>query len=450
MKIVLIGAGSAVFTRGLVADLILSPELLPAELCLVDIAPDALHSAEGLSRRMIEARGADITLRASTDRRAMLQGADLVICTIGVGGRRGWEADAYIPRKYGIYQPVGDSVMPGGISRAMRMVPALVAIAQDVQELCPNAWFFNYSNPMTVNCWAIAKATGLRVTGLCHAVFRIEHELAEFIGAPVEEVTSIAVGVNHLTFFVDLRRNGQDAWPTVRERVARERLDGKATEGLGQTFQPSTRPGNNPFAWSLFESYGGYPAANDRHVTEFFPERFRDGKYHGMTLGIDAFSVEDIIAWGDVRYEGMRAQASGEKPLDEGIFERLVGEHEQLLAIISSMVNDRRQVFSMNLRNDGAVPNLPDDAVLELPAVATARGPRALPVPDFPEPLAAVIARKLAANRLTVEASLSGDRELYYEALLADGAVTDPDVARRLGDELLEAHREHLPHMFQA
>ncbi|NLD72006.1 MAG: alpha-glucosidase/alpha-galactosidase, partial [Chloroflexi bacterium] len=131
-RIVLIGAGSAVFTRGLVADLILSPELGPWEIRLVDIDPEALAVAEGLSRRMVAARGANVRVEASTDRRDLLPGADLVVTTIGVGGRRAWEADVTVPRRYGIYQPVGDTVMPGGISRAMRMIPALVDIARDI------------------------------------------------------------------------------------------------------------------------------------------------------------------------------------------------------------------------------------------------------------------------------------------------------------------------------
>lgn len=447
-KIVLIGAGSAMFTKGMVADLILSPEIGPVELCLVDIDPVALETAEGLSRRMIAARGGQISLRASTERRDLLPGADVVISVVGVGGRRGWEADAYIPRRYGIFQPVGDSVMPGGISRAMRMIPALVALAEDIRALCPRAWFFNFANPLTANCWAVRQATGVPVIGLCHGVFHVERQLAEFLDVPAEEVSSLAVGLNHLTFFIDLRWRGQDAWPLIREKLAAERSGPVDPSGLGDTFAKPFRAANNPFSWSLFDAYGAYPSANDRHVTEFFPERFPGGKYYGLTLGIDAFSVEHIIKWGDDIYADMRAQAMGEKPLDEGIFNRTVGEHEQLLAILRSIERDERKVFSMNVPNAGAVPNLPADAVLELPAAATAGGPRPLAIPDLSDPLAALLQRKIASTRLTVEAALTGNRTLFYEALLADGAVTDPDVARRLGDELLQAQRQHLPAFF--
>ncbi len=447
-KIVLIGAGSAVFTRGLVADLILFDDLGPWELGLVDVDPVALETAEGLARRMVESRGAEITVRTSTDRRDLLPGADVVVSTVGVGGRRAWETDVAIPRKYGVFQPVGDSVMPGGISRAMRMIPVLVDLARDVEVLCPEAWFFNYSNPMTANCWAIREATGVPVVGLCHGLFHVERQLAEFIDAPPEEVTTLFAGLNHLTFIFDLRRQGRDAWPKVREKLAAERDAAEEARYLGQTFAEGFQAADNPFSWSLFDAYGAYPAVNDRHVVEFFPERFPGGAYHGKTLGLDAFSVEEIITWGDERYAAMRAQARGEVPLDESIFNRTAGEHEQLLYILRSIARDERRVFSVNLPNQGAVPNLPADAVLEVPAAATATGLRPLQIPDFPDPLAAIVTRKLAATRLTVEAALTGDRKLFVEALLTDGAVTDREVAEQMGDELLVAQRQYLPNFF--
>jgi alpha-galactosidase len=447
-KIVLVGAGSAVFTRGLMADLILSPELGPWDVGLVDPDPLALETAEGLCRKMVEARQAPITITAATDRRELLPGANVVVLTVGVGGRRAWETDVEIPRKYGIYQPVGDSVLPGGISRAMRTIPVLVEIADDVQELCPRALFFNYSNPMTANCLAIREATGLDVIGLCHGVFDVERQLAGYIGAPHHEVTTLYAGLNHLTFIFDLRWKGKDAWPIARARLEAERGVPGAGKGLGQIFAKSFEGKDNPFSWSLFEVYGAYPSANDRHVVEFFPERFPQGRYYGLTLGIDAFSMKEIIAWGDAQYAAMRAQALGEVPLDVEIFNRAAGEHEQLLSILRSMDRDERRIFSVNVPNRGAVPNLPDDAILELPAVATASGLRAIQLPEFSDLLAGIIARKLTAVKLTVRAALTGDRRLMAEALLADGAVDDPIIAWNLAEELLQAHRSYLPKFF--
>jgi alpha-galactosidase len=337
----------------------------------------------------------------------------------------------------------------------MRMIPALVDIARDVQALCPNALFINYSNPMTANCWAIRRATGLPVVGLCHGVFHVERQLAQFIGAPPQEVTSLFTGLNHMTFLYDLRWQGRDAWPIVRARLAQERGQPYDSSLLGHRFaemgaeDEDFKAADNPFSWSFFETYGAYPAVNDRHVTEFFPERFPGGKYYGKTLGVDAFSFERTIAWGDKIYEDMRDQAIGEKPLNEWLFERAEGEHEQLLDILRSMERDERRIFSVNLPNQGAVPNLPAEAILELPAAATATGLRPLQLLDFPGPLAAIVTRKWVAAALTVEAALAGDRNLLVEALLADGAVTDPDMARKMSQELLEAHRQHLPNFFQ-
>ena len=454
-KLVLVGAGSAMFTRGLVADLIQSPDAGQWDLGLVDIDPEALETAEQLSRRMVASKGMDIPIQASTDRRDVFPGADVVVTTIGVGGRRAWETDVFIPRKYGIYQPVGDSVMPGGISRAMRMIPALVDIARDVGSLCPEALFFNYSNPMTANCWAIRQATGIPVVGLCHGTFGVQRQLAAFIGAPPQEVTSLFAGLNHLTFIHDLRWQGRDAWPLARARLAQERGEPVDLNALGAQFpemgvppDDAFRAADNPFSWSLFETYGAYPSANDRHVTEFFPERFPGGAYYGKTLGGDAFSFEGTIAHGDRVYARMRAQALGEEPLDEQISERREGEHEQLLEILRCMWADERRVFSVNMPNRGAVPGLPDDAILELPAVSTATGLRPLQLGDFPAPLSAILARKLAATQLTVEAALTGDRALLVEAMLADGAVADPRVASELVEELLQAQRAYLPNFY--
>jgi alpha-galactosidase len=456
-KIVLIGAGSAMFTHGLVADLIQSSDLGPWELGLVDIDPQALETAEGLSRKMVEFANTAISVRASTDRRDILPGADVVVSTIGVGGRRAWELDVTIPRKYGIYQPVGDSVMAGGVSRSMRMIPALVDVARDVQRLCPSARFFNYSNPMTTNCWAIRKATGQPVTGLCHGTFHVERQLASFIGAPPEEITSLFVGLNHMTYIYDLRWRGRDAWPLVRARLAEEKGQPQKWDELGKIFPEMGgsapngarfKAADNPFSWSVFETYGAYPAVNDRHVVEFFPERFPGGVYHGKLLGLETYSVEDVLARGDTIYANMRAQAVGKQRVDEGFFNRAEGEHEQLLAILRSFEFDQRRIFSANLPNLGAVPNLPDQVILELPAVATATGLRPIQILDFPDSLAAIVTRKAAAAALTVEAALCGSRRLFVEALLADGSVNDPEVARKMADELLDTHRQYLPNFF--
>jgi len=432
LKIVLIGAGSAVFTAGLVRDLLSANDLGAWSLGLVDIQKEALQTAVGLSRQIAAAYETELTIDASTDRRDVLPGADLVVTTIAVGGRRAWELDVQIPRQFGIYQPVGDTVMPGGISRAQRMIPALVAIARDIAALCPEASLFSYANPMTANCWAIRQATGVPVVGLCHGVHDTVRSLASYLELPPQRVTATYAGLNHLTFIYDLRHDGADQMPAL---LAKARADGDA----------DSLAGRNPFSFGLLETYGAYPAVHDRHVTEFFPERFPGGSYRNRTLGVDAFSFEETIAHGDRRYAEMQAQAAGRAPLDPALTRRTAGEHEQLVEIIQAMRRDAGTLFAANVPNLGAVANLPADAILELPCAATALGLRPLQLGDLPDLLAGILSRKLAATRLTVAAALAGDRRLFVEALLADGAVTDPGTAVKLADALLAAHREHLP-----
>lgn len=425
-NVVLIGAGSAMFTKGLVADLILRG--WEADLALVDIDAEALAVAEGLTRKMIEAKRAKVKLRASTDRREVLSGASAVICTIGVAGRRGWERDVFIPRKYGIYQPVGDSVMPGGTSRALRMIPAMVDVARDVLELAPGALFFNYGNPMAPVCRAIRKATGAPVVGLCHGVFGVAGYLAGVLGADAGDFAYTAVGMNHLTWFTEVRVRGEDAMPRL-QGIAKDKCGGE----------------DSPFSWQLTDLFGAFPAVRDRHVTEFFPQFFAQGKYRGKTLGVDVYSFEETIAGGDSAYESMREDALSKEPLGEGYFERMSGEHEQVLEIIESIRTDSDRVYSANLPNTGQVPNLPRDAILESPAVATGAGLRAIAQPPLPEGLAGTLATRLRWVDTVVEAALEGSREKFIRALVIDGSVDSLDTAIALADELLAAHADYLP-----
>jgi alpha-galactosidase len=204
-KIVLIGAGSTTFTQRLVADLIWSDNASSWDLALVDIDAEVLEVVTLLVQKMLAAKNSGLNITSTTDRREVLPGADFVVTTIAVGGRRGWETDVVVPRKYGIFQPVGDTVMPGGISRALRMIPPMVAIAEDVKELCPSAYFFNYSNPMTAVCRAVRKATGVPLIGLCHGVHVAEGYLARFLGVEEGSISTFGVGLNHLTFFIKVK-----------------------------------------------------------------------------------------------------------------------------------------------------------------------------------------------------------------------------------------------------
>lgn len=447
-KIVIIGAGSAMFTQGLIMDLIKNPGKNKWHLALVDIDIEVLTSITKLIKKILIAKNADIELSSSTDRCDVLPGADYVISTIGVGGRRAWEQDVFIPRRYGVYQPVGDTAMPGGISRAMRMVPAVIEIVRDIIRLCPNAIFFNYSNPMTVICRAVRKAAGFPVTGLCIGVPGSEWYIADFAELDREKVTSYSVGVNHLTFMYDFRYEGKDAWPIVREKLYKEYKEDFDEKTLDRFYSESKNAIfhlGEPFAWSVFKTYNAYPAPGDRHITEFFTERFPGGKYYGKTLGINAYSFEGTIEFGEkIHNEAIRI-ANSDETLTEDFFKHVRGEHEQLMQIIDSIENDRRKVFSVNMPNNGAVPALPKDAVLELPAAATAKGFCPLQINDFPDVLAGIISKYLAIFEVTVDAALKGDRKMFEEAILMGGYISDRLAVSRMVDELINAQRQYLP-----
>jgi alpha-galactosidase len=440
-KIVLIGAGSAVFTRGLVADLISIG--WQAQLALVDIDPQALETARRLTEKMIEFRRAPIQLSAAVDRREVLKDATVVICTIGVGKRRAWEQDVFIPRKHGIFMPVGDTVGPGGTSRALRMIPPMVDIARDVLELAPNALFFNYGNPMSPVCRAVRKATGAPVVGLCHGVHDTGGWLAHQLGVAPASLKYNAVGINHLTWMMDIRSNGVDLMPQMR-RIAEER-EADVRQGCPPSDNPYESPCGHPFSWMLLKHFGAFPAPLDRHVTEFFPQFYREGQYFGRTLGVDVFSFEGTIAGGDQGYASMQEHAFATDPLPADYFAHIGGEHEQVIDIIDSIRSERDKVYSANLPNNGQVPNLPLGAVIEGPAVASGSGLRAVVQPPLPSALAGSLATRFQWVETVVEAALEGSREKFIQALVLDGAVCSFDQASALADDLLKAHAEFLP-----
>jgi alpha-galactosidase len=429
-KLVLIGAGSAMFTGALVADV--ADRRWEGELGLVDADSEALAVAEGLCKKIIQAKKSSLKLSASLDRTDILPGATAVVTTVGVGGRRAWEQDVFIPRKYGIYQPVGDSVMPGGTSRALRMVPPMVEIAKDVVELAPNALFFNYANPMGVVCRAVRKETKAEIVGLCSGVWGIGNQLARFLGVDASEFRYTAVGMNHLTWFTEVRSKGEDLMSRLKQRIEESLKAGKP-------------PGH--LCSRLFQIFGAFPAVGDGHVSEFFPGLFPDGNPEGRLPPSHRWSFEGIIREGDRIYAEMKEKAFSKEPLEPDYFEknRGEGEHEQATEIVESIRMDLGRVYSANLPNTGQVPNFPPEAILECNALATASGMKAITQPPLPPGIVGTLATRFAWVETAVEAAMEGSRDKFVQALILDGSVKSIEMAEQLADELLAAHAEYLP-----
>lgn len=427
-KIVLIGAGSAMFTEGLVMDMIIRGWDESWELALVDTDPQALHAVEKLTRKMLAARQANISISATVNRREVLPGADFVVSTIGVGGRRAWEKDVYIPRKYGIYMPVGDSVAVGGISRAMRMIPAMVGVANDIRELCPQAYFFNFANPMTAICRAVRKSTGVPLIGLCHGVKNGLRRLSRFAMLDEVHTTCYALGVNHLVFIYNVLERGENVWNKILDNV-----ENNPDKSVG------------PLSREMVLHYGCYPASDDRHASEFMRDLFGKEGYYGRTLGIDAYSFEETIRGGDEIYDEILNLGSDDMPLPDSFFNRFEGEHEQLIEMIESVLFDRRGVFMINVPVGKALSDLPEHAIMELPAVATAQGFMPMISSSFPDKVKSLLYNPIAICECTVDAALNGDKDLFCEAVYMGGYENDRRKISAMVDEMIEAQKDYLP-----
>jgi len=428
-KLVLIGAGSANFTQGLLMDMISENWDEPWELGLVDINKTALDAMSTLCGKMIKEKNKEdvIKLTSSLERHELLPGADFVVTTIGVGGRRAWEKDVFIPREYDIYQPVGDSVAPGGISRAMRMIPAVSAIAEDIKKFCPKAFFFNYSNPMTAICTAVRKETGVPVIGLCHGVKNGIRRLANFTGLPNKELSAHAAGINHFVILYKLYCDGTDAWPDFRDALSKR----ENNHEIG------------PLSSEFFKLYNAYPVSDDRHYSEFTQHYFGRGGYFGKTLGLEAYSFEETIQEGDESYGQTEKLSASKEKLPAEFWQEMDGEHEQLMAIIQSILHDKNQVFYVNVPNNGSIISLPNNAVLEMPGVATAHGFVQLRIEDFPGVFCGMLSKHIGIADLTVDAALKGNHRLFEEAIWQGGYMGSRLKTAEMVSKMLLAQKDY-------
>jgi alpha-galactosidase len=439
VKIVIIGAGSTVFTPGLIADLTGSTLFADATVALVDINPRSAETMACYAERVARERGVGLRVEYATDRREVLAGADFVTVTIAVGGVKAWERDVRIPEAHGVWQTVGDSVGPGGVFRALRHVPELVAIARDMEELCPNAWLFNYTNPLTALVRAVHKTSPVRCAGLCHGVLHTRADIAHDLGLTPAELNLTAAGLNHLAWVLDLRHRGQDVYPRFRDRVRSWLLSPPPPSG-------DPYEGFQEVSARLMEIYGYYPSPGDRHVAEFFPFFLRDtgnGLGYGVQSGLDM--TNHILASRDERWDRIADQAEGRAELDRRLFDE-AREGERVVSIMQAIVTDRPLLeLAVNVRNDGLIPNLPTEAVVEVPGVVDGRGVHGIPVGALPEGIAGILAARARQQELTVDAALAGDRALALQALLADPLVPSVETATAMLDEALHTHQAYLP-----
>jgi alpha-galactosidase len=432
-SIVLIGAGSTYFTKTIVESLVEKGGAW--DLRLVDIEPRCLEIAELLAKQIAQRSNAPVTVSGSTDRRVLLPGADAVVSTIGVGGRKAWEKDVFAFRDFDIYQSTGDTYGAGGVSRALRTIPVLIDIARDMERLCPDALLVNFTNPMTVNVWALTRESRIRTVGLCYGVTYYQHFLAKLIGVPFTETWTNAIGVNHFTWITEFRHAGRDAWPLVR----------KAMKNRAEEVRKM------PYAWELFEAFDAFPCVGDGHICEFVPGFQGKGAYYGRTFGVDAaHNFEEYAKSWDRVFEDMADQAYGKKPLEIKVEKnRIKGEtfrdEDLFIDVLNALGGGEPVERTVNLPNKGQAANIPFGAVLEGTTLVNSAGFHPYSHGELPPGIAAIMQRILGAQALTVEAALKGERKLAVQAFMADLTAIRKADAERLVDRILETHREYLP-----
>jgi alpha-galactosidase len=424
-RLVFIGAGSVVFTRQLIADLLRFDDLPRLTLILHDINWERLEVARGTAVQVSERLGRPLDIIATLDRREALAAADFVVNMIQVGGIDATRVDLEVPARHGLRQTIGDTTGIGGIFRGLRTFPVLSAIARDMRELCPQAWFLNYTNPMAMNVWWMsAVAPDIRTLGLCHSVYWTVHDLCALVGVPLEGTHFRAAGVNHQAWLLEWSRGGEDLYPLLRAEIDRD------PELLRRV------------RVEIFRRIGFFPTETSEHSSEYLPWFLRSDeqveRYRLRPLEYLEISERNVA-----EFEHARATLAAGEPL-----EIEDGAAEYAPQVIHSLLTGEPRVIHGNVVNNGLIDNLPDGAVVEVPCTVDARGVTPQAVGSIPPQCAALNRNYLSVARLTIESARTSNPELVRQATLADpnaNSTLTPEQLWALCDELTAAHAGLLP-----
>lgn len=433
IKVCMIGAGSTVFMKNLVGDILLNDIFADIEIALHDIDEARLRTSQIVAGKIAESLSVSPRITATTDRRAALKGADFVIVMIQVAGYKpGTVIDFEIPKKYGLRQTIADTLGIGGIMRGLRTVPVLLDIANDMRELCPRALMLQYVNPMAINCWALAKlAPGIAHVGLCHSVQGTAFELANDLGENYKDIRYQCAGINHMAFysrFEKLHADGtrEDLYPRLRQIAAEGR-----------------EPHWNRVRYEVLRRTGYFVTESSEHFAEYVPwfiKRDRADLISEFNIPLDEYirrCEEQIAAW-----EAQERELVGANRIDV----RFSGEYGA--KIMRAVVTGKPTVINGNVANRGLIDNLPEDACVEVPCLVDANGITPTRQGALPPHLAALMQTNINVQALTVEAIATGKREHIYHAAMLDphtAAELSLDQIWSLVDDLIEAHGDWLP-----
>lgn len=429
-KIVLIGAGSHSFGTSMLRDLFHARETLAGStITLVDVNPAALRLMTGVAERLNAATGCPFVIEANTERTAALPGADFVIISVAVQRNQRWKLDFDIPLKHGVKQVLGENGGPGGLFHAMRNIPMILDICADIERLCPDALVLNFTNPEGRLCLAATRYTKLRFVGLCHGIGMAQTAVAQVLGLPEEEVDPKAGGLNHFSWIVDLRRTstGEDLYPAFKQAMAERRVEEIGIPGYSWGIK---------LCHYLMDVYGLFPLPSDDHCGEYLG-------YAWEFCGLEGYHFDRADAGTEQRRAQLQRWADGVEAPDELLAHQ---SGERAVPIIAGVVTNAHQhELAVNIPNRGLIPNLPEWAVVEIPAIVDAGGVHGIPLGPLPEPIAAMCRTQVAVIDRVVEAGVHGDRNAALQALLLDPVVPTAAQAEAILNELLDVHRDFLP-----
>ncbi len=461
-KISFIGAGSTVFARNLLGDILSFPELAESTISLHDIDEARLHTTEKVAQRIAKQLGAHPKIEATLNRRESLDGADYAICMFQIAGYKpGTVVDFEIPKKYGLRQTIADTLGIGGIMRGLRTIPVLLDVTRDMEELCPDATFLNYVNPMAMNCWAINRASKIKTVGLCHSVQGTAEQLANDMGVPYEEINYVCAGINHMAFYLRFERKTpggvEDLYPRLRQVVE----DGRV-------------PDWNRVRYEMFKRLGYFVTESSEHFSEYTPwfiKRDRPDLIEKFNVPLDEYIRRcevQIAGWEltkdtienpgtpvDEEAVAQKVKAAGGSEWDvrwitymATNFDEISKSHEYGSYIIHSLETGIPRVIYGNVANKGLIDNLPQGCCVEVPCLVDKSGIQPTKIGMLPPQLAAVMQTNVNIQGLTVEAALTGKREHIYHAAMLDphtAAELDLDQIWHMVDDLIDAHGDWLP-----
>lgn len=432
-KFAFIGAGSFGFTRELVKDILSFPAFRDCTISLMDIDEKRLSYIKQAVDKIVAAGNYPAKVEATMDRAEALKDADGVLITILQGGVQIWRHDIEIPKKYGVDINVGDTRGPAGIFRALRTIPVMLDIARDIERYCPNAIVLNYTNPMAMLCRAMQGETSINVTGLCHSVQGTAWMLANWIGAPMEEITYFCAGINHQAWYLEFKWNGEDAYPLIREAIKNPdiynqeqvrnemflHLDYYVTESSGHNSEYNAWFRKRP---DLIEKYC-------THGTGWNP-----GEY--------AYILKEYLRREDTWEDEIKEWLAQDKVnIERG--------HEYAASIFNAIIGDGTMYeFNGNVRNDGLIDNLPNGCCVEVPVLASKRGLDPLHVGPLPRHLAILNNVNAQCEELAVEAAITGDRRKVFYAIYMDpltSAVLSLAEIEKMVNEMFEMNKDWLP-----